>query len=315
MALMTSTDVLKINNSEELVGLIEDVVKEIPEVSFFAASPVQRNSYKTLALTSLPSTAFRATGSYREFQTATLVNKTVECKYLDASWILEKAVAQQSDWGEDFAKAMTQRAHLKSEFFTLAKQIWQGTAADANGFAGLDAIVDAVVDDNGAKEMVVSANTGALTDASTVYAVRTGLDSCQLAWGSNGQFNESDVREQLLTTKDSSTTSGAWFYAQDLGGWVGLQVTSKYAAAKIVGLSATSTKQGLTDDLLYELIEKFPAGMKPDGLFMSRRSFSQLRQSRTAYNPIGAPAPYVQEFEGIPIYVTDAIADNGTQSA
>lgn len=311
MALMTSTDVLKINNSEELVGMIEDVVKDIPEINFFAASPVQKNSYKTLALTALPSTAFRATGSYREFQTATLTNKTVECKYLDASWILEKAVAQQSDWGEDFAKALTQRAHLKSEFFTLAKQIWQGTDSDANGFTGLDAIIDAVVD-GGKKEMVVTANTGSITDASTVYAVRTGIDSCQLAWGSNGQFNESDVREQLLTTKDSSKTSGAWFYAQDLGGWVGLQVTSKYAAGKITGLSATNTKQGLNDDLLYELIERFPVGMKPDGLFMSRRSFSQLRQSRTAYNAIGAPAPYVQEFEGIPIYVTDAIPDTGT---
>lgn len=313
MALMTSTDVLKINNSEELVGLIEDVVKDIPEINFFAASPVQKNSYKTLALTALPSTAFRATGSYREFQTATLTNKTVECKYLDASWILEKAVAQQSDWGEDFAKALTQRAHLKSEFFTLAKQIWQGTDSDANGFTGLDAIIDAVVDGD-TKEMVVTANTGSITDASTVYAVRTGIDSCQLAWGSNGQFNESDVREQLLTTKESTKTSGAWFYAQDLGGWVGLQVTSKYAAGKITGLSATNTKQGLNDDLLYELIERFPVGMKPDGLFMSRRSFSQLRQSRTAYNPIGAPAPYVQEFEGIPIYVTDAIPDNGTIS-
>lgn len=311
MALMTSTDVLKINNSEELVGLIEDVVKDIPEINFFAASPVQKNSYKTLALTALPSTAFRATGSYREFQTATLTNKTVECKYLDASWILEKAVAQQSDWGEDFAKALTQRAHLKSEFFTLAKQIWQGTDSDANGFTGLDAIIDAVTDGD-TKEMVVTANTGSITDASTVYAVRTGIDSCQLAWGSNGQFNESDVREQLLTTKESAKTSGAWFYAQDLGGWVGLQVTSKYAAGKITGLSATNTKQGLNDDLLYELIEKFPVGMKPDGLFMSRRSFSQLRQSRTAYNAIGAPAPYVQEFEGIPIYVTDAIPDNGT---
>ena len=311
MALMTSTDVLKINNSEELVGLIEDVVKDIPEINFFAASPVQKNSYKTLALTALPSTAFRATGSYREFQTATLTNKTVECKYLDASWILEKAVAQQSDWGEDFAKALTQRAHLKSEFFTLAKQIWQGTDSDANGFTGLDAIIDAVVD-GGKKEMVVTANTGSITDASTVYAVRTGIDSCQLAWGSNGQFNESDVREQLLTTKESAKTSGAWFYAQDLGGWVGLQVTSKYAAGKITGLSATNTKQGLNDDLLYELIERFPVGMKPDGLFMSRLSLSQLRQSRTAYNAIGAPAPYVQEFEGIPIYVTDAIPDNGT---
>ena len=37
MAIMTSADVLKINNSEELVGVIDDVVKEIPELQFFAA--------------------------------------------------------------------------------------------------------------------------------------------------------------------------------------------------------------------------------------------------------------------------------------
>lgn len=314
MAVMTSADVLKANNSEELVGLIEDVVQEIPEIKFFAASPVQKNTYKTLSLTGLPKTGFRETGTLREFQAATLATRTIECKYLDASWILEKAVAQQADWGEDFAKALTQRAHLKSEFFTLARQIWKGVDADSNGFVGLDAIIDAVVDGD-KKEMVVSANTGTITDASTVYAVRTGIDSCQLAWGSMGAFNESEVREQLLTSGEGAGTSGAWFYTQDLGGWVGLQVTSKYAAGKITGLSATNTKQGLNDDLLYELIEKFPVGMKPDGLFMSRRSFAQLRQSRTAYNPIGAPAPYVQEFEGIPIYVTDAISNNETISA
>lgn len=311
---MTSADVLKANNSEELVGLIEDVVQEIPEIKFFAASPVQKNTYKTLSLTGLPKTGFRETGTLREFQAATLATRTIECKYLDASWILEKAVAQQADWGEDFAKALTQRAHLKSEFFTLARQIWKGVDADSNGFVGLDAIIDAVVDGD-KKEMVVSANTGTITDASTVYAVRTGIDSCQLAWGSMGAFNESEVREQLLTSGEGAGTSGAWFYTQDLGGWVGLQVTSKYAAGKITGLSATNTKQGLNDDLLYELIEKFPVGMKPDGLFMSRRSFAQLRQSRTAYNPIGAPAPYVQEFEGIPIYVTDAISNTETISA
>lgn len=314
MAVMTSADVLKANNSEELVGLIEDVVQEIPEIKFFAASPVQKNTYKTLSLTGLPKTGFRETGTLREFQAATLATRTIECKYLDASWILEKAVAQQADWGEDFAKALTQRAHLKSEFFTLARQIWKGVDADSNGFVGLDAIIDAVVDGD-KKEMVVSANTGTITDASTVYAVRTGIDSCQLAWGSMGAFNESEVREQLLTSGEGAGTSGAWFYTQDLGGWVGLQVTSKYAAGKITGLSATNTKQGLNDDLLYELIERFPVGMKPDGLFMSRRSFAQLRQSRTAYNPIGAPAPYVQEFEGIPIYVTDAISNTETISA
>lgn len=311
MAIMTSADVLKVNNSEELVGVINDVVKEIPELQFFAASPVARTKYKTLAVSSLPTVGFRDPEGLRTFDTVGLTNHETECKYLDASWTLPVAVAQQCDWGEDFAKALETKAHLKSAFFALSKQIWTGTSNDANGFAGFDALIAAV--DSGA--MVISANDSC-SDASSVYAVRTGVDSAQLAWGSNGQFDEGDVLEQMLYTQETegsgsgatTVTKGAWHYAQKLGGWVGLQVTSKYAAAKIEKLSATSGKVGLDDDLLYQLIEKFPAGMAPNGLFMSRRSFSQLRQSRTTYSPIGAPAPYPKDFEGIPIYITDAIA-------
>lgn len=319
MALMTSSDVLKINNSEELVGLIDDVIVDIPEMQFFAASPVAKNTYKTLTLTALPSTGFRETGTLREFQTATLQNLTVACKYLDASWTLEQAVAQQSDWGEDFAKTLQARAHLKSAFYTLSKQIWHGVSNDANGFVGLDAFIAAVVDDNSNELMTIKANENAQTKNSTVYAVRTGIDSCQLAWGSQGRFDEGDVVEQLLyeragtTTGEGAsavttyTTSGAWHYAQKLGGWVGLQTSSKYAAARISNIDLTGANQGLDDDLLYQLIEKFPVGMKPNGIFMSRQAFSQLRQSRTAYNAVGLPAPYPTDFEGIPIYVSDAI--------
>lgn len=317
MALMTTSDILKINNSEELVGLIDDAIANIPEMQFFGASPVIRNSYKTLALDGLPTVGFRAPGTLREFSTGTLVNKEVTCKYLDASWTLEVAVAQMSDWGADFAKAMQARSHLRAAFLALSKQIWYGVNADAGGFVGFDAFIDAVVDANSNKIMVVDANPGvSLTDATAVYAVRTGLDSSQLAWGSNGQFDEGDVVEQMLydytTSENSTTTKGAWHYAQKLGGWVGLQVTSKYAAAKVANLSAAAGKNGLTDDLLYQLLETFPAGQVPDGIFMSRRSLSQLRQSRTAYNALGAPAPYPTEFEGVNIYVTDAINNSGT---
>lgn len=311
MAIMTSADVLKINNSEELVGVIDDVVKEIPEIQFFAASPVTRNTYKTLAVDTLPTVGFRDPAGLRTFDSFGLANHEIACKYLDASWTVPVALAQQCDWGEDFAKALETKTHLRSAFFTLAKQIWTGVAADANGFVGFDALIAAV--DSGA--MIVNANETA-ADASAVYAVRTGIDSAQLAWGSNGQFDEGEVVEQMLYSQETegsgasatTVTKGAWHYAQKLGGWVGLQVASKYAAAKIANLSAASGKAGLDDDLLYQLLEKFPAGAAPNGIFMSRRSFSQLRQSRTAYNPIGAPAPYVREFEGIPIFVTDAIS-------
>ena len=317
MAVMSSLDVLKINNSEEIIGVIDECIQSIPELQYFGASPVTRNSYKTLCVSALPTVAFRQTGNLRTFDSATLANKTVDLKYLDASWTVECAVAEQSDWGKETAIAIQQKAHLKSALQTIAKQTWYGTAADAGGYNGLLGIIEAVTDGGGNKLMVVDANPGdsSITDDSCVFAVRTGIDSIQYAWGSEGKLTEGDVVKQLLT--GSSVTSGQWVYAQELGGWVGLQVTSKNAAGAITNLSATASKKGLDDDLIYDLISKFPAGEGPTALFMNRRSLFQLRASRTATNATGAPAPIPTEVEGIPIYVTDAIlnATPGEDSA
>lgn len=309
MAIMTSADVIKINNSEELVGVIDEVIKTIPELGFFGASPVQKNTYKTLCVSGLPTAGFRAPGSARTWSTATLGNKTVECKYLDASWILECAVATQSDWGKEVAIAIQQKTHLKAALFDVAKQTWYGTSADAGGFAGLKSIIAAVDNaDTDDGTMVIDANSGGgVSDGSTVFAVRTGLDSIQYAWGSEGRITEGDIKEQVI----GSTGAGAWFFTQQIAGWVGLQVTSRNAAAMITNLSdAGSGAQGLTDNLLYKLLGKFPAGEGPDAIFMSRRSLEQLRRSRTATNATGAPAPTPTEIEGVRIIATDAIVNN-----
>ncbi|MBQ6828484.1 MAG: hypothetical protein IJO46_10765, partial [Thermoguttaceae bacterium] len=75
MAVMTTADVLQVNNSEELIGLINEVIEEVPEMQFFAASPVKKNSYYTLTCTGNPTVAFREPGTERVFETATLANR------------------------------------------------------------------------------------------------------------------------------------------------------------------------------------------------------------------------------------------------
>ncbi|MDR1383322.1 MAG: hypothetical protein LBJ67_05695 [Planctomycetaceae bacterium] len=302
MAVRTSADILKVNMSEELLGVVNDAVKSIPEIGFFQASPCIRNDYKSLAISALPATGFRSADGMRAFSTATLVNRTTTCKYLDASWTLNQAVAEQSDWGKAQVIAIEQMTHLQSAFFTLAKQIWYGVDSDASGFVGLSAFIDAV------PAMIVNTpGTAATTDLSSVFAVRTGLDSCQIAWGSEGHFDEGEIIEQLVTNADG--TQGNWVYAQKLGGWAGLQVTSQWAAARLKGLS-TTTGKGLNDELLYNMLSVFPAGQRPDAFFMSRRSLDQLRSSRTTYSPTGAPAPIPEEVGGVPIFVTDAIRND-----
>lgn len=302
MAKPTSADILKVNNSQEIVGLIDEVATVVPEIGFFAASPVTKNLYYTLALTGDPSVAFRATAAERTWDAAKLATKTVECKYLDASWILECAIAKQCDWGEEMAIAIQQKAHLRSALTKIAEQTWYGTSSDA-GFVGLAEIISGVTNaDNDDGTMLIKAGGNTSNGGSSVFAVRTGIDSIQYAWGNDGKLNEGDIVRQVVGT----AAKGAFYYAQELAGWVGLQVTSRNAAARICNLT---TAVGLTDALLYDLLAKFPAGEGPDALFMNRRSLAQLRKSRTATNATGAPAPIPTEIEGVPIIVTDAIKD------
>lgn len=310
MANMTSNDVLNsINKSEALVGIITEVIQKIPELNFFAASPVKRNDYYTLCVTGDPSVAFRATTEERTWQTATLGTKRIQCKYLDASWMLQCAIAEQADWGKETAIAIQQQAHFRAALKKIAVQTWYGTDADSKGFNGLKGIISAVDNaqtDNGT--MVVDAGGANGSNGSSVFAVRTGLDSIQYAWGSEGLLTEGDIQKQIVGT----ATKGAWYYVQELGGWVGLQVTSRNAAAMITKLTPS---KGLTDDLLYELLGKFPAGEGPDAIFLSRRSLEQLRKSRTATNATGAPAPIPTEIEGVPLIATDAISNTETISS
>ena len=306
MANMTSADVLKINQSEALVGVITEVLQAIPELNFFAASPVKRNDFYTLCVTADPTVAFRDTTDERTWQAATLGTKRIQCKYLDASWMLQCAIAEQSDWGKETAIAIQQQAHFRAALKKIAVQTWYGTGADAKGFNGLKAIIGAVNNaDTDDGTMAINAGGASGSNGSSVFAVRTGIDSIQYAWGSEGQLTEGDIQKQIVGT----ATKGAWYYVQELGGWVGLQVTSRNAAAMINGLTPTV---GLTDNLLYSLLGKFPAGEGPDAIFMNRRSLEQLRRSRTATNATGAPAPIPTEIEGVRIIATDAISSTET---
>ena len=298
--LLTSTDVLKINMSEELFGVINEVIQENPELSFFGASPVTKNQYQSMRMTELPATSFRKTNTTRKVQSATFVEKLTACAYLDASWLMDCAVAEQHDWGKAAAFAIQTKSHMQSAFFNLSKQIWYGVASDPNGFIG----VKALLNEFASAGLSVDASS-ATANLSSVYAVRTGLEDTQIAWGSEGKFTEGEVREQWVSTaKDEGYNA----YCQKLGGWCGFQVVSQWAVGRLAKIS-TGANQGLTDTMMYNLISKFPSAKLPHAFFMSRRSLFQLRDSRTATNATGAPAPIPTEVAGIPIFTSDAISD------
>jgi hypothetical protein len=281
----TTLDVLKLNNSEELIGLVQQIIPEIPEINYFEASPLKKNSYKIAVQPEVATAVFRKPGNTVPQNAPNLQTVDVNCEFLDGTWTMDEATATQADWGKEMAFAIMTKAKLQAMLLTLARQIWHGTTADTNGFPGLDTIVT----------QKYGVETG--ENITSVYAVSTGLETIQIAWGSEGKIVDDDVKKQFVGTK----TDGAGYYYQSLTAWAGLQVANPNAA----GILNVSPASPLTDEKLYEMMEKMK--IQPKAFFMSRKSLSQLRNSRTATNATGAPAPLPTEVEGIPVYVSDVI--------
>ena len=167
---------------------------------------------------------------------------------------------------------------------------------EPDGFRGLYELIGSTTDDVSNADLHIDAiellgdlaNTDSESEEnlSSVFAVSTGVDSIQIAWGSEGKLTEGDVTSIRMHNPSNPKNSGAWYYGQEIAGWAGLQVTSAHAFGRIHNLSEVNP---LNDDMLYRLISKFPIGREPKAFFMSRRSLEQLRKSRVAFHPTGAP--------------------------
>ena len=298
MTMPTLLDIAKANGSDGVVGLIDEATKAHPELTLAAARTIKGLNYKTLVRTANPTVGFRNANEGTAATKGTYENRLFETYILNPRWECDKAVADRYEDGPEAYIALEASAILEAAMQTLATQFYYGTGADAKGFPGLLAAYDAT-------NMVVDAGGTTAGTGSSVWAVRFGPKNVTWVYGNNGSLELSDVAEQrILDANDNPFTA----YVQELLAYPGLQVASLYSVGRIKKLTA-DTGKGLTDDLVAELLSKFPVGVRPDVLLMTRRSLRQLQDSRTATNATGAPAPFPTEAFGVPIAPTDAITN------
>lgn len=298
-------------NDQNLSGVegISDLFDGSSLVERMYAQPSSQGGtvHKYLKQTVAAGAAFRAIGAGATNAASQDELVTVTLTLLDASYAVDKALAdayrgKSASGYEAFLTRETAR-HLKQSFFTTEKQIIYGTGNDASGFAGL--ATDTRFDKSN-DTLVVNAAGSTPSTGSSCWLLRSGLDAMSLVVGNDGKFAVSDP---FLTTIEATGLYDA--YRVSVLGYLGLQMGSTYDAVRIANLTADSGK-GLTDALIAQGIEKFPASKSPNLIVMSRRSLSQLQQSRTSYSPTGTPAPFPVEAFGIPIVVSDAIVNTET---
>ena len=272
---------------------------------FLMALPMVPSSngtnHKYVKETGAPVVGFRNINAGRELDSSEDTVVSVDLKVLDFSWMVDYALAKA--WRKGGAPALIAREglrHLRAAFFEFEKQIFYGVGNQASGFVGLrdnpqfDALADA---------MVVNATGTTAATASSVWLVRAGEDAmCSVM----REGNPIELGETVVVDALDGTGKHYPAYYTPASTWCGLQIGGAFDAVRICNLTADSGK-GLTDNLIYTALSRFPGGRVPTHIVMNRRSLSQLRSARTATNATGAPAPIPREVEGIPILVTEAL--------
>ena len=274
-----------------------------PVIASLPAIPASNGIvHKQSVMTQLPVTGFRSENAGRDFDHSVDRVDTVDLKILDWSWMVDKAVADSSRFpgGREQYIAREGMRHVQSAMFNLEQQWIYGTANNAAGFNGL---LDSTNLDALADEMVVNAAGTTASTASSVYLLRRNSAECGLVYKGDGGVSLGETIVQNFV--DGSGLNLPSYYTPACGWFAGF-FGSLYSVARICNITEDSGK-GLTDDLLYQAMERFPAGHSPDLIIMNRRSQYQLRASRTATNITGSPAPVPMDVAGVQIITTDAI--------
>lgn len=295
---LTLADVAVFNDANARDYDLSDVFDDAPLLQRLSAITASHgNLHKYYKKTANPVVGFRAENDGREHDSAVRVAVTDTLKIFDASFTMDVAVARSCTKGPEFALGLEMKDHLKAAYATLEYTFCNGTAngAVAGGFDGLAQQADQLADAN-----VV--NAGGSANRTSVYLIRSYPDEVAVVAGNDGRVQIEDTIIQRIA---GATTGHLGAYFTNICSWYGAQFGALYSVVRIANIAGAT--QTVTDDLIYSGLEKFPSSRPPNLIVMNRRSLFQLRDSRTATNATGAPAPLPADVEGIPILVTDGI--------
>ncbi len=301
----TLADLVTLNDSRNAPRDISDILNAAPVLRILPAFAAPETTHYYTKYTTAPTVGFRAVGDGRENSKSADTQVTVTLKILDASFAVDKALADAyRNGGAEGYIAKEAMRHLQQALFIAERQFFYGTVAagDSAGFAGLgnESDLNSAADSN-----VVNAGGSTADTGSSAWLIRAAgdLNGVGVITGNGGRI---DVSETVVQRLAGSSTGSYPAYWTPVTGWMGVQRGGKYDVVRIANLTADSGK-GLTDARIAAALQLFPAGQGPTHIVCNRRSLGQLQASRTATNITGAPAPFPADAFGVPIIVTDSI--------
>jgi hypothetical protein len=278
---------------------VSDLLEDTPLLAAMAAVPSSHgHTHKYLKKTVAAGAGFRALGSGISNAAAQIALTTQTLKFLDASWeddvILGKSMSTSKGGMQAYAEARTMDS-TKAAFVGLEKQFIYGDQAPGST-GGFEGIADEI-----AAAMIVNKGGTTANVQTSVYLIRTGPTDAAAVYNSDdgGLIDVGDVRRERKADTNGNPLD---IFRCPIESYLTLQAGNQFSLGRIANIETA-----LDDDDIANAFSMFPAGQKPNIIAMNRDALKLLRQSRTATNVTGAPAPFPTEWEGIPIIVTDQI--------
>lgn len=298
----TLLDIAQATGSDGIAGMIEEVIQFVPEVQFGAARTIKGTTFKTTVRVELPTgSGYRDANSGASAAKSRREQRQFECAIIDRPWLCDKVIADGHEDGAAAYIASEGIAVVQAQLMEMGRQFYYGVGNATKGHPGLLAMYDSA-------NMTVDAGGTTANTGSSVWAVTWGEQGAQWLYGNGtNPLQLTDVKEVVLPDPNDSTKMLTWYHQQLLA-WSGLKLGNLKTCARIKKLTAEAGKT-LNDSLLRQLLQKYPIGYKPDAIFLTKRSMTQLIDSRTATTATGAEVPKPTHFDNVPLIETDSLLD------
>jgi hypothetical protein len=299
---LTLLDLVKLNAGAGF-EIVNEVGKLKPELSVLPVDTITGTEMELTVLKTLPTVSARKINQGTSAAKGEWENRIYQCATYDVPVDVDRAVYDRAKDKGRLLMQMTEPV-MEATLFALCRQIYYGIGADPLSFPGLLAQTE-----TGPTHVVDATATSAKT---SVWFLATGVNKVCWLIGQDG----AGAPAMLDTWRDVDLVDANGKVFPGLRNYIkarpGLRVANKNAVVRIKNLGTANGKT-LTDALMFQALRLMnDLGQEPTAIFMNARSREQLRASRTATNAAGAPAPLPRDFEGIPIYVTNAISNDET---
>lgn len=281
--------------------IIDETVIHAPEVSVFPVDTITGATIELSVQVGTPEVGFRNANEGRDFVKGVFDSRIFQTQ------VIEQPIAVDIQGVLNASKnpgrlLMAEAANVtKAVLNHIGIQTWYGgteqAVADAKAAPGI------IAQSNAAATHVYDAQ-GASAKTS-VWFLQLGTDVCGHIYGNDTTLNYGSAWNE--ETIEDANGKKLRALVNWISGRVAPRLANKNCAVRIKNIAASS--QVLTDAMLFQGLKLCDElGMTPNSLWMAPRSLYQLRDSRTATNPVGAPAPLPTEWNGIPIYMTKNIS-------